>query len=513
MALFVGSLLLLSACLFGTDERVAGGGSETEYFSLTGTATMPNGVAAAACQIRIRPTQFLYDPEFPLGMDERDLVTDSQGVFSVKRLPAGEYRVEAAMGDSLGFTALATVIDTAMVKDSVARKGTRVDGILQRTGSLTVRITDRNPDLDYYIQAYGLKRRALADTAGIATVLLAPGDYRVRVMANSKDISPTVYSKVKIRSGADTSLPAVFLPPVLGSKAIPIIFDCNIGFAVDDAASLSLLHAMADSGEARILAMGTTNPTFFSAAMLDVINTHHGRGTIAVGTWKGENPSLGSGYDVQLAGEFPHDMPGWDSVPDAATVYRKAMEGQPDGSIVLLLTGDVRNAWALLRASKEIVARKVKLLVMVGGRHPSGREFNFSAGIARDTLPNMTREVVENWPTPIHFVGAETGEDMVTGSCLANASMGGPLKRIYDLRLRAPNPISPSTDLVGVLYAVRGLQSYWTLVSEGGNLVSEDGSNVWNLTPDTQQSYLLRMGGPQGAEAALDSVLCAIPNP
>jgi len=500
--------LLLAACIFESDNRVAGGGSETEYFTLTGTLGLPDGAPAARCRITIRPAEFLFDPEFPPGRNERDTVTDAKGVFSVKGLAAGKYLVEAYSGDSLGFTAQAELANSTDGKFAPVF----VVGGLQRTGTLTIALADPVPDLDYNLQIYGMRRRALAGSSGSAKVTLPPGEYRVRVISNSKDLAPALYTTVRIRSGADTVLTAVHLPPANGSGPVPLIFDSNIGFAVDDAAALTLLHALADRGEARILAVGTTNRTFASPAVLDIIDTYHGRGDIPVGVWKGEKVDSGTGYDKQVASEFPYDLPAWDAIPSAATVYRKALESQPDGAAVMVCTGDVRNAWALLRASRELVARKVRLLVVIGGGYPAGREFNFAAGVATDTLPNMIREVARDWPTPIHFAGTETGEDMTTGGCLASAAPGGPLKRIYDLRL-APNAIKPSTDLVGLLYAVRGPQSFWTLVNQGGNVIGDDGSNVWNAAPETDQSYLIRKGGPESVAASLDSLLCAIPAP
>jgi pyrimidine-specific ribonucleoside hydrolase len=521
--------MLFAACLaacFGPD-RVAGGGSETEYISLTGVITLPDGGAAAGCRIAVRPAGYLYDPEFPPGKGERDTLADAKGEFSLRDLAAGEYTVEAYLGDTLGFAArvIVPVEPEPAPGSGPAPKapGYKLEGALQRTGSLTVQIGEAKPDLDYYIQAYGLKRRVLADSAGMAKAILPPGEFRIRIISSSKDLAPAVYSEIVIRSGADTLLPAVFLQPADGAGAdggaVPLIFDSNIGFAFDDAAALTLLHALADRGEARVLATGTTNPTFSSPAILDVINTYHGRGAVPVGAWKGEAADTGNGYDRQVASEFPHDQPAWEAIPSAASVYRKALEGQADASAVIVCTGDVRNAWALLRASKALVARKVKALVLVGGRYPSGREFNFAAAIARDTLPNMIREVVESWPTPVHFIGQETGEDIASGACLATAATGGPLKRIYDLNLGPTDPIKPSTDLLGLLYAVRGAStgqashSLWSMVAEGGNTVQDDGSNVWSPLQDTDQAYLLRNGGPEALGAALDALLCAIPKP
>jgi hypothetical protein len=179
----------------------------------------------------------------------------------------------------------------------------------------------------------------------------------------------------------------------------------------------------------------------------------------------------------------------------------------------MFCSGDVRNAWDLMRKSPALVKRKVKRLVLVGGKYPAGREFNFAASIATDTLPNMIKEVVASWPGPVHFAGTETGDDMSSCGCLATAEAGGPLKRIYELGMGGKNPIRPSTDLAGALYAVRGVQSYWSLVTQGGYTVSEDGTSGWQDVLDTEQSVLIRKGGPEAVSAALDSLICPLTKP
>ncbi len=502
------SALALAACLFD-NPRVAGGGSETEYLTLTGVVTLPNGAPAAGCRISVRPANWVYDPELPPGPGSTDTVTDAKGKYAIKVLPAGEYRVEGSLQDTLGFAANVLIPPRDTGKGPLANLG----NALRRDGGLSIGIAADKPDIDYFVQVYGMQRHALADSLGSAHVTLPPGVYRIRIVTSPRDFAPAEFSEVEIRSGADTILPAVVLPALKGSAALPLIFDSNIGFAVDDAAALSMIHVLADRGEVVILAAGTSNPSRSSPAVLDAIDTYHGRAGIPVGAWKGEKPVNRTGYDSAVAAEFPQDLPVWDSLPDAATVYRRALEGQPDGSAVLLCTGDARNAWALLRAAPAVVARKVKALVMIGGKYPSGMEFNFHASIARDTLPNMIREVAKDWPGPIHFTGTETGDDMATGGCLATAGAGGPLKRIYDLGLGAPNAIKPSTDIVGALYAVRGVQSYWSLHTGGGYVINDDGSDVWDSTLVVQHAALIRRGGPEGAAAAVDSLLCSMPNP
>jgi hypothetical protein len=497
--------LCFAACLFDGPQRVAGGGSETEYLTLSGKVTLPDGSPAAGCRIAVRPAGWLYDPELPPGPGAFDTLTDAKGGYAFRALTAGAYVVEGRLRDTLGFA--------ARIELDSARRRLRADAALERTGALSLRIAEPLAGVDYFVQAYGLERHVLADSLGNARVTLPPGTFRIRVISSPKAILPAEFDQVAIRPGADTALPEVHLSPAAGPAGAPLIFDSNIGFAVDDAAALALLHALEGKGEARLIAAGTANPSRASPAVLGILDAYYGRPGIPVGAWKGEPAAAGSGYDSIVAREFPSGLPPYDSLPDAFEVYRRALEGQPDGATTILCTGDVRNAWALLRAARPLIARKVKVLVIVGGRFPSGKEFNFSAAVARDTLPNLIREVNADWPGTIHFVGAETGDDMASGGCLATAATGGPLKRIYDLGIGAPAPIRISTDLVGALYAARGPAGIGSLVTEGSLIVNDDGSNAWTAAPDADRAYLVRAGGPETVAAAIDSVLCAIPKP
>ena len=502
---------LLSACLFESPDKVAGGGSETEYLTLTGRVTAPDGTPAANCKIAIRPASWLYDPELPRGPGVKDTVTDAKGGYAVKVLPKGDYLVEGVWHDSLAF-AIRVSVDSA--RPDTSARIPRADGALAPTGTLTLGIADPKPGVDYFIQVYGLQRKVLADTQGNAKVTLPAGEFTARIISSPKETLPAEFMHIVIRSGADTSLPGVVLPSAKGQGGIPFIFDSNIGFAVDDAAALTMLHVLADKGEISLIATGTTNPSRTSDDVLDIINTWYGRGSIPVGSWKKEKPINRSGYDSALSvSGFAQDLPSWDSIPEAAAVYARALEGQPDSSVVIFCSGDVRNAWDLMLRSPALVKRKVKRLVLVGGKYPSGREFNFVASLARDSLPNMIKEVLDAWPGPIHFAGTETGEDMASCGCLATAAAGGPLKRIYDLGLGAPNAIRPSTDLAGALYAVRGVQSYWTTVTGGGYDISADGTSTWNTALTTGQVVLVRKGGPEGIAAALDSLICPLAKP
>src|SRR5690625_2669187 len=68
---------------------------------------------------------------------------------------------------------------------------------------------------------------------------------------------------------------------------VPIIFDTDIGPDYDDAGAITILHAMAQKGEARILATVADNKYEGIAAVLNVFNTYWGKPDIPIGVPKG----------------------------------------------------------------------------------------------------------------------------------------------------------------------------------------------------------------------------------
>lgn len=79
---------------------------------------------------------------------------------------------------------------------------------------------------------------------------------------------------------------------------------------------------------------------------------------------------------------------------------------------------------------RDLVKRKVRVWVCMGGRFPEGREAN---------LINDGRAAayaVAHWPTPIIFSGWEIGNEIMTGARLKEAPAGTPVRRAYELTVR-----------------------------------------------------------------------------
>ena len=115
---------------------------------------------------------------------------------------------------------------------------------------------------------------------------------------------------------------------------------------------------------------------------------------------------------------YPHRIKSNQDVPDALSLYRKILAGQPDHSVTIITVGFLTNLANLLNSpgddysalnGYELVKRKVRRLVCMAGRFPSGREFNLDQDV------KSSQKVLTDWPTPILFSGFEIGQKIKTG--------------------------------------------------------------------------------------------------
>jgi len=314
-----------------------------------------------------------------------------------------------------------------------------------------------------------------------------------------------------------------FLVAFAGATAccapVPIVFDTDIGSDCDDAGAVAVLHALADRGEAKILGMASCSLNPFSAAALDAINTYYGQSGIPIGTIKGEliGPPVHSSYVEYLAKNFPNKLRSAENAPDAVALYRRILAKQPDGSVVFVAVGWLTNLRNLLRSGpdehsrlsgRELVKRKVKMLVDMGPRiQPPGKGWNF------EQEPASAREVVNDWPTPIVFSPKEICWAM-TGGRLNETPSTNPVRKAYELwfaKHGKGETTRHSADLTAVLYAVRGLGSYWTLAGEGRLEVREDGYSEWRSGPVSNHSYLVKKMPFEELAGVLDALMIQSP--
>jgi inosine-uridine nucleoside N-ribohydrolase len=279
---------------------------------------------------------------------------------------------------------------------------------------------------------------------------------------------------------------------------VRIIFDSDLGPDYDDVGALAILHAMADSGKAEILATLSSNKNELVVPSIDVINTYFKRPDLPLGAPKSPGVSLGSSqhWADSIVSKYPHTITSTTSAPDAVDVYRKILSSQPDNSVTIVTVGFLTNLSNLLKSEgdsysdlngPEIVRRKVKRLVSMAGSFPQGKEFN----IYMDSV--SSKYVFENWPGEIVFTGYEIGKDIFTGLRLISSPIqNSPVKDVFRISI----PMSEedrngrmSWDETAVIIAVYGPQHFFNLV-RGKISVNADGSDSWENDAGGRQYYV-----------------------
>jgi inosine-uridine nucleoside N-ribohydrolase len=200
-------------------------------------------------------------------------------------------------------------------------------------------------------------------------------------------------------------------------------------------------------------------------------------------------------------------------VPDATELYRKILSAQPDHSVTVVTVGFLTNLSNLLlsKADKysslngnELVKQKVKHLVCMAGRFPSGSEFN----VNRDAA--ASQNVFSNWPTNILFSGFEIGQKIKVGLPLIHndAIHNSPVKDVF--RISIPMAAEDSAgrmswDETAVLVAIKGYEPFYHL-EYGRMQVAADGSNTWS-TEGKQHAHLVEAVSPEIVRAYINKLI------
>src|SRR5665213_384188 len=280
---------------------------------------------------------------------------------------------------------------------------------------------------------------------------------------------------------------------------VPIIFDSDMGPDYDDVGAITILHALADQGEAKILATMASTKYEGVAGVLNIFNTYFNHPGIPVGVPKGDALELRDWqhWTDTLLASYPHNIKTNAEAWDAVKLYRKILAAQPDHSITIVTVGFLTNLSNLLNTNSdeysslsgtELGKRKVKQLVCMGGKSPSRYEFN----VPKDA--KASQNVYANWPTPIIFSGFEIGEKIKAGLPLIynNSIKNDPVKDTFRIAIPMAKEDSAgrkSWDETAVLVAIKGYDQWYTL-QKGRIIVADDGKNTWDDT-GTGQAYLV----------------------
>lgn len=298
------------------------------------------------------------------------------------------------------------------------------------------------------------------------------------------------------------------------------IFETDMQADCDDSGALAILHALADAGEAEIVAVMINSSSPYSAACVDAINTFFGRPDIPIGDLKVPYYSIGmtiDRYPPVLAKTYPNDMLSETNnpdskAPDATKLYRRLLSKQPDTLVTIVSVGFLSNLARLIESKPdkfsplggvELINKKVKRLVVMA------QLFGKDGCNVKYDIPSA-QKVVKRWPTPI--IWSPLGRDIITGPRLASECQEDHIIR-KAFEIHNDNPYNKgdlhrrSSDQVAVLYAIRGVGAFFEEVKRGSITISDDGFIDWTAEPDKQQGYIKQISPPDMIAKVIEDMM------
>ncbi|AHM58398.1 nucleoside hydrolase [Flammeovirgaceae bacterium 311] len=303
---------------------------------------------------------------------------------------------------------------------------------------------------------------------------------------------------------------------------VKIIFDTDLGADADDLGALAMLHGFVENKECELLGIMVWSNEVSVIPAIDAINRYYNHPDIPLGIRAGEAYTIDWNHSKAIADRLPNSLKNED-VQEATSLYRKILSENKDGSIVLVTVGPLMNIKNLIESGpdeysdlsgKELLHRKVKEMVVMGGQYPEGKkEWNFWG-----QMPGVTKYVFDHIQLPVVFVGYEIGEAIRTGEVFNDTNPDSPLYIGYKYFSEHASWINKdykgaildnaTFDQTAVLYAVKGgVGTYWDKVEGGFNQIDEEGNNRWVKGKKTNQSFLRLTEDPETMASIIEGLM------
>ncbi|WP_158820030.1 hypothetical protein [Granulicella sp. S156] len=301
-----------------------------------------------------------------------------------------------------------------------------------------------------------------------------------------------------------------------------LIYDDDCSQDVDCVATLPILHALADRGEIRILAMVANSANPLSAPTLKLFANYAGHPQTPIGANQSSEPANAlckkdacneSKWTEKLVARFdPGDTRS--HYPNCVAVYRSALAQQPKHSVAIVETGFATCLNQLLASpadatsplsGAELVKQKVKMLSVMGGKYPTGTEWNFECDAPgfHKLFAQWTRQ---NGYPPVYLNGFANGLYILAGAPATASPTVNPTR--YALQL-AETDQRPMWDMLSALFAARGLAyegtTYFTQSAPGTLTVdAATGADTWSTTTDSGHYVLTNAASNETFSALFD---------
>jgi Inosine-uridine preferring nucleoside hydrolase/Purple acid Phosphatase, N-terminal domain len=314
---------------------------------------------------------------------------------------------------------------------------------------------------------------------------------------------------------ADSSSP----PPPPPSGPVPVTLDTDIFSNTDDVGALAIAFALQLKNEARVIAMAVNTRTSRPSVATNswqcaaAISQFYNSGSVPIGSDMPDNGTETNSPD--FIGPCSELASSSTPSPDTAVnIYRRALVGQADGSVVMIGFGYFENLSALLNSpadsispltGRELIAQKVNRLVVMGGGYPSrSGENNLIGNIA------AAQNVANNWPTKLVWSGYEVGDAVHTGQTISGMHPASSPVRVSYEAFVGPNNWTYSYDPTAVYHAIRPSDSLLSEVGPGTNVVNNQGGNTF--TTGSGNQYYLRLSDATALDSAIENLLDTLPS-
>lgn len=289
---------------------------------------------------------------------------------------------------------------------------------------------------------------------------------------------------------------------------IPVIFDTDIGNDIDDVLAFQMLHNYENKGLISIIGVTISKSNPLAVSYADGYNRFNGRDNIPVGyVFDGPNKDDGKylrrTLDTIIDGKkiLMPKVQISEALPAAYLLQRKLLATQKDSSVVLIVVGPQTNISRLLESEADefselngvdLVARKVKLLVLMGGNFDTPDKKFPEWNIIQDI--NSSQVLFRKWPTKIVASGFEIGQNLLFPHqhLLNDLPEAEKHPMVVSYKLFENMPYDRQTwDLTAVLYAIEHNAGLFDLSSPGTISVDEKGNTVFEASDNGKHCFLL----------------------
>lgn len=305
------------------------------------------------------------------------------------------------------------------------------------------------------------------------------------------------------------------------SKSRDVIIDTDWAGDVDDAVAIKTALWAEEQGLFKIKAILINSMEGNHCQTLNAFLTGYSRGDIPIGInnngdnylgladWK--TPLLTSTSSITKNTECE----------DALRLYRKVLANNIN-KIDIISIGNFHNLSHLVdseadyisdKTGLELVEDKVNIVYCMGGRYPSGSEYNFNRGGVAKTI-ETTKNFLSKWNTDVIFVGAEVADTIIVGSKLDNID---PKRKelltqvLYAYNGNKPNIGRPAYDPCTVyLAAIGDAEKCGYDVVRGTVTIDDSGNNSFITSNTGKHYYVVKKKDDSWYQSLIDSTLYSL---